>query len=446
MTSSVRLNKLIIGLFDGLIYIASFLLAFILRYGIHHQPWYNWHAFLIMLPWFIIVFYGLAVIYNYYSEYSKYDEILISIIWIIILGTIIDIALSFLFRQFAVPRTIFVISAIIQFTLLGIWRYVVWNKALVVKNPRSALAIGNAAEIENLVNSINVSLSSGLCIKKKLLRNSLDDFDKQWKVFINSKFAEEAEIFLICSSIPISERKAIISYAVENEKKVMLVPGIYDILLQNAHLVSAGDVPLIQLNGLLDVQPFDYAKRLIDVVLSAIALIILLPFSLLISLAIKLDSPGPIFYFQTRTGLKGKTFEVIKFRTMVTDAEKHSGPILAAEKDPRITRVGGFLRKTRFDEVPQFWNVLRGDMSLVGPRPERPFFVEEFSEELPEFEYRHLIKGGITGLAQVEGKYSIQAKNKLNYDLIYAQNKSIWVDLLIILRTAKAILQKGKAS
>lgn len=446
MTSSVSLNKLIIGLFDGIIFIFSFALAFILRYGINQQPLYNWKALILMLPWFIIVFYGLAIIYNYYSEYSKFDEFLISIIWIIILGTTINIALSFIFRQFAIPRTIFLISALIQFILLGIWRYIVWNKALFVKDPRSALVIGSSREIENLIKSINISLNRGLYIKNKLVINSSEDFEQQWNVFLNSKFSEEVELLLICSSIPIIERNKIMSFALDNERKIMLVPGIYDIMLQNAHLVSAGDVPLFQLNGLFNSESPNFIKRITDVLLSSIALTILLLLSLLISLAIKFDSPGPIFYTQTRTGLKGKTFKVIKFRTMVNDAEKISGPTLATDEDPRITRVGRFLRKTRIDEIPQFWNVLRGDMSLVGPRPERPYFVGEFCEKLPEFKYRHLIKGGITGLAQIEGRYSIQAKNKLNYDLLYAQNKSIWFDLVIMLRTAKVILQKDKAS
>jgi Sugar transferases involved in lipopolysaccharide synthesis len=165
----------------------------------------------------------------------------------------------------------------------------------------------------------------------------------------------------------------------------------------------------------------------------------------LIALAIKLDSPGPVLYSQERTGLNGNLFTLYKFRTMVCDAEKLTGPVLATEEDPRITRVGRILRKIRLDEIPQFWNVLKGDMSMVGPRPERPYFVNEFKADLPQFDYRHQVKGGITGLAQVEGRYSTEPTNKLSYDLMYARNASPGLDFVILLRTAKVLFLKGKA-
>ena len=166
---------------------------------------------------------------------------------------------------------------------------------------------------------------------------------------------------------------------------------------------------------------------------------------LCVTIALKLDSPGPVFYIQPRVGLKNQKINVIKFRTMYKDAEKYSGPILAEENDPRITRVGRFLRKTRLDEIPQFWNVLKGDMSLVGPRPEREYFISEYTKEIPQFSYRTHIKAGITGLAQVEGTYSTNPENKLKYDLFYAQNQSLANDLVILMRTAKVIFLKDKA-
>jgi len=131
---------------------------------------------------------------------------------------------------------------------------------------------------------------------------------------------------------------------------------------------------------------------------------------------------------------------------MVKDAEKYTGPVLAVKRDPRITRAGRVLRKTRLDEIPQLWNILKGDMSLVGPRPERPVFVEEYSKDLPEFDLRHQISGGLTGLAQVEGCYSTDPANKLTYDLLYAQNRSVLMDMVIILKTLKVMFLKGKAS
>lgn len=147
-----------------------------------------------------------------------------------------------------------------------------------------------------------------------------------------------------------------------------------------------------------------------------------------------------------RAGMRGRVFNLYKFRTMVLNAEKLSGPVMTDAGDRRITRVGHFLRRTRLDEIPQFINVLKGNMSLVGPRPERPFFLNEFREEIPEFEYRHQIRGGVTGLAQVEGNYTTDPSNKLRYDLYYAQKRSLMMDIVILLRTARVMLQRKKAS
>jgi lipopolysaccharide/colanic/teichoic acid biosynthesis glycosyltransferase len=144
--------------------------------------------------------------------------------------------------------------------------------------------------------------------------------------------------------------------------------------------------------------------------------------------------------------MRGKNFYLYKFRTMIDDAEKFSGPKMTEQGDARVTRVGRFLRRTRLDELPQFVNILKGDMSLVGPRPERPHFIKEYTGILPEFDYRHQIQGGLTGLAQVEGNYTTDPANKLRYDLFYAQKRSVIMDLAIMLRTARVMLQRKKSS
>ncbi len=214
----------------------------------------------------------------------------------------------------------------------------------------------------------------------------------------------------------------------------------------------------------------DIVKRFMDIVGSIAGLVLTLPAWLIVPVLIKLDSNGPVFYSQTRVGVDrrkrgrrvyqnadvddrrsrdrrrenyhGQLFEVIKFRTMVTDAEKASGPVWATKNDPRITRLGQFLRKTRLDEIPQFINVLRGDMSLVGPRPERPKFVEDLSQQVPGYTGRLAVKPGITGLAQVENGYddSISSvKRKVAYDLTYIENLSIWFDIKILFKTIKVV-------
>ncbi len=191
----------------------------------------------------------------------------------------------------------------------------------------------------------------------------------------------------------------------------------------------------------------DGLKRLFDVSVSAFFLLITLPITLVTAILVKLESPGPILYRQQRVGLQGKPFEVLKFRSMRQDAENAGAPQWAKLRDPRVTRVGAFIRKTRIDELPQLINVLRGDMSFVGPRPERPFFVDQLSEAIPFYRERHCVKPGITGWAQINYPYGASledARQKLSYDLYYVKNRSLFLDLVILLSTVRVILlQEG---
>ena len=184
-------------------------------------------------------------------------------------------------------------------------------------------------------------------------------------------------------------------------------------------------------------------KRILDIAVAVTALIILSPVMLITAVMIKLDSKGPVLYSQERVGLYGKTFFVHKFRSMKQDAEAKCGPVLAAEGDTRITKFGRLMRATRLDELPQLFNVLKGEMSIVGPRPERPFFVKQFIAQKPEYDYRHNVKPGITGLAQIAGKYNTSAYDKLIYDLLYIQDVSVKTDLMIMLQTFKVLLTKS---
>ncbi len=183
-------------------------------------------------------------------------------------------------------------------------------------------------------------------------------------------------------------------------------------------------------------------KRFIDILISSLLLVFLSPLMLLTAILIKLDSPGPIFYSQFRSGLNGKPFKVYKFRSMYQDAEKR-GVQWAKEKDPRITRVGNFIRLTRVDELPQIWNVFRGEMSLIGPRPERPEFDVKLKEAIPYYEVRYLVKPGITGWAQVMYPYGASVEDsyqKLAYDIYYIKNYSLWLDLAIFFKTIRIVL------
>ncbi len=188
-------------------------------------------------------------------------------------------------------------------------------------------------------------------------------------------------------------------------------------------------------NGLI----YEYTKRVFDVVLSSIGLIVAIPLMVIIGIAIKLDTKGPIFYCQERVGKNGKVYTLYKLRSMHENAEEN-GAQWAEEDDPRVTKVGKFIRRTRLDELPQLFNVLKGDMSLVGPRPERPIFTYQFNEQIPGFINRLQVKPGLTGWAQVNGGYKLTPAEKLEYDLYYIENRTIWLDIKIMLKTIMVVL------
>ena len=222
-------------------------------------------------------------------------------------------------------------------------------------------------------------------------------------------------------------------------------PGVFELVLASAQVRedTYGLALCIEPRALQ--WPVPLLKRFVDVVVSLVVLVGGLPIWLLVMLAIRLDSPGCVLYRQTRVGQGGRLFEVIKFRTMVVDAEAQSGPVLASADDPRVTRVGRFLRAFRLDEVPQFINVLRGEMSVVGPRPERPEFVEQFRKKIEGYDLRHLVKPGITGLAQIRGNYDTPAEDKLRFDLAYIFLWSPLLELKIMLQTIGTMLTPERA-
>lgn len=186
-------------------------------------------------------------------------------------------------------------------------------------------------------------------------------------------------------------------------------------------------------------QIYPYVKRFLDIIIAFIGLIISSPIMFIIGILIKIESPGPVLYKQVRVGLHGNYFNVIKLRSMKVDAE-NNGAQWAEKDDPRVTKIGKFIRRTRIDELPQLWNVLVGDMSLIGPRPERPMFTAQFNEEIPGFVKRLKVRPGITGWAQVNGGYDITPKEKFVLDCYYIDNLSFLLDLKIFLKTIKVVL------
>ena len=242
--------------------------------------------------------------------------------------------------------------------------------------------------------------------------------------------------------MPSHERNLLLKYCYVSEIRSYSVPKISDVLLRSSDELNLFDTPLMLSRNIgLSIEQ-QWIKRVEDVVIALLMLVMFSPVFLVAAVAIKCTDWGPVFYKQERLTKNGKKFMIFKFRTMVVDAEKLSGPILASEGDPRILPVGKILRATRLDELPQIINILRGEMSVVGPRPERPDIAAEVEKNVPEFVYRLKVKAGLTGYAQVYGKYNTTFYDKLKLDLMYIRKYSLLLDLKLILMTPKIMFLK----
>jgi len=240
---------------------------------------------------------------------------------------------------------------------------------------------------------------------------------------------------------PVALRELVESLVLADELNVRIdvVPELYEIFIGTVDAL-VGDIPLMQITSTSVPRYYAAAKRAIDIIGALFALVFAIPIMLLGSLAIILSDGFPVIFSQERVGRDLKPFQVYKLRTMVKDAEKLSGPVLAEEDDPRITGVGRFLRSYRIDELPQLFNILKGEMSFVGPRPERMYFVETFCDEIPGYRERFRVKPGVTGLAQVSGGYATTPERKLKYDLIYMFHQNLAMDVQIVLETLRVVL------
>ena len=247
---------------------------------------------------------------------------------------------------------------------------------------------------------------------------------------------------IIIGDIPAHERNQLLKRCFGQGIRTYTVPKISDIINRSSDDLNLFDTPLLlSRNEDLKIEQL-FAKRMMDVACSFLGLLISSPFFLIIAFLIKATDRGPVFYKQIRLTRNGKEFEIYKFRTMIQDAEKDGHARLASEHDDRILPVGRFLRATRLDELPQLINVLKGEMSMVGPRPERPELAAEIEKELPEFPYRLKVKAGLTGYAQIYGKYNTTAYDKLKLDLTYIRNYSFFLDLKLMIMTPKIMLMK----
>lgn len=286
---------------------------------------------------------------------------------------------------------------------------------------------------------------------KNCLRDKMMERSDNYQITKNIKYDEALEDIetiikqydiILINDIPSEKRNLILKACFSQQKKVYFTPKISDIIVKGSDNIHIFDTPMLYCRD--DIMTFaeKIIKRSFDILISFLCLLLISPLMLLVSLAIFLYDRGPVFYRQTRLTINGRKFKMLKFRSMIVNAEQDGKARLAAENDSRITPVGRFIRACRIDELPQFFNILCGDMSLVGPRPERPEIAEEYLKEIPEFGYRLRVKAGLTGYAQIYGKYNTTSYDKLKLDMIYVENCSIKLDIKLLLLTIKVIFQK----
>ncbi len=410
--------------------------------------WYEFYSEAIMLPfyrrgnWVLIGIYTvmLFVFFKAYGGFrvgylKRTDAFYSQMISIFCVNVISYFLISLIGRHFMNVIPI-VIMTVIDFFFIGLWTYLTGEMYFVIYPPRKLVILYGSHQAASLV----MKMSSR--VDKYMICESVNINEHADKI---KEIILKYEGVIICD-IPAEQRNDYLKFCFENSLRAYIAPKISDIIVRGADDIRLFDTPLLLCrNGGLSFEQ-RFFKRAFDIILSLPAFIVLSPLMLIISIVIKISDGGPVLYKQCRLTQDGKEFNVLKFRSMVVDAEKNGGPQLCTENDDRITAVGKILRKCRFDEFPQLINVLRGDMSLVGPRPERPELVDEYKKQMPEFEYRLRVKAGLTGYAQVIGVYDTTPYDKLKMDLMYIENYSIRSDLQIVLMTLKTMLFPTKTN
>ena len=361
-------------------------------------------------------------------------------------ATLILVSLTFLFRQYEFSRLTFFYFWLINIVFLSLTRILFRAFLSFIRkkgyNRRFALVVGTEKLGQELVHKLRSHLDLGVQIKG-FIANKPDNIgaEIQGTKILGShlnirELIKKHGIDIVFIALPYhahNQLKDILDYIADEPVSVVVLPDLFEFATLRGRINEFDGMPLITL---CDTPLYGWniiIKRSLDIIFSSFILILLSPFMLIIALLIKLTSAGPVFYKQERMGLDGKIFNMIKFRTMLVNAEAETGPVWASKDDPRCTNIGKFLRMTSMDELPQFFNVLKGNMSIVGPRPERPVLIENFRDKIPKYMLRHKMKAGITGWAQVNGwRGSTSLEKRIEYDLYYIENWSLYLDLKII--------------
>jgi Undecaprenyl-phosphate glucose phosphotransferase len=372
------------------------------------------------------------------------------------LTVIILVAVIYLLRRFEFSRLAFFYFWVLGIFGLMVTRYVARKTLRGYRrrgfNQRSALIVGagelgqKVFEKVDLFPELGIQVIGFLSGRREDLNKRIKDIPVVGTYSDLETIQSKQKIDLFFIALPIDEYNHLgnVLRGLQNHSSdIKVVPGVYEFINLRGGVDELDGLPLVSLQNSPLYGWNKATKRLFDLVVGSLLSIILSPLLALIALLVKLGSKGPILYRQERVGMDGRPFRIIKFRTMKVNAEQETGPVWAESDDPRRTRLGGFLRRSSLDELPQLFNVLKGEMSLVGPRPERPNFVQEFRRKIPSYMLRHKIKAGMTGWAQVNGwRGNTSLEKRIEHDLFYIQNWSIGFDLKILLMT----LWKGSFS
>ena len=388
--------------------------------------------------WLLSALYGVLLVFFLQTYgglkigYLKRGNIIYShILSLFIVNTIGYFILALIDKRFHSPVS-FILLTVVDGIIVCIWVFLFQWIYGVLFPPRRLLVVYGVRPVFSIMEKI------GARDDKYVIGGSISIDEGINKIMAKAKEFEG----IVVGDVPSHDRNLILKKCYDSSIRVYMIPKISDILVRSSTNLNLFDTPiLLSKNEGLQIDQMA-VKRFIDIVVSLIGIILTSPLFVMFGAAIHLADRGPIFYTQTRLTIDGKLFKIYKFRTMRVDAEKDGVARLAGEGDNRITDVGKILRATRLDELPQLFNIIKGEMSLVGPRPERPEIAAEYMEDLPEFAMRLKMKAGLTGYAQVHGKYNTTPYDKLKLDLHYIRNYSLWMDLILIVLTPKVLFMK----
>ncbi|MBQ6369519.1 MAG: exopolysaccharide biosynthesis polyprenyl glycosylphosphotransferase [Parasporobacterium sp.] len=388
----------------------------------------NW-AMVAMYPILLLVFGKIFGVFHV-AVARRVDMIFSNVFNTFVANLITYFILVALLRHYP-DMTPLIILWVVEIVLSVLWVFGVKALNNVIFPPHSLLLIHGDYSLKELVLHVNER-------SERYVITEVINVSEGMKKLTERIAAHDA---ILISDLPAEIRNDILKYCYAIDKRIYMLPKITDIIVSSSDQIHLFDnVAYISKNyGLAQDQRI--FKRAMDLVLSSVMIVLTSWLMLIIAAAIRIGDGGPAFYRQERLSIGGKVFKIIKFRSMRVDAEK-MGPQLSTMHDPRITKVGRILRAAHLDELPQLFNVLKGDMSMVGPRPERPEIFNEYINHVPEFQFRLKVKAGLTGYAQVYGRYNSTPYNKLRLDLTYIQNYSIWLDIKCLVMTVKILFQK----